>query len=406
MGRDMGRTTAGKPQGRHQYHRLTAVQIRALTRVGRYADGNGLYLVIDRDCLKRWKFIYQTQRRRHELGLGPLRTVTLAQARAAAAALQQIAAQGGDVLATHRQSRRRVTSQPTFTTVAREVHKSHAKSFSNLKHRAQWITTLEQYAFPVCGDTPIDRVDSASVLKILAPIWTAKPETARRVRQRLSTVFAYAKALHYRSGDDPTEGVETTLPKSVREPGSHAALPYAQVPTFVKALRDRPKALAVTKLAFEFLVLTAARANEVLQACWDEIHEDAREWTIPAARMKRRRQHRVPLSGRALEILAQARALGNPTLVFPGGSRRGGLSTGTFLKLLDDMHYGQYTAHGFRSSFRDWAAEQRWPDDVCEFALAHAIRNKAKAAYYRTELVEQRRPLMEAWAMFATSDCS
>jgi integrase len=257
--------------------------------------------------------------------------------------------------------------------------------------------------FPVFGDRPVNTIESSDILKALSPIWTAKPETARRLKQRIKVVLDWARASGFRSGDNPVDGVTKVLPKVRQGPAHHAALAYSLVPAFVESLRAA-EAGEATKLAFEFLILTAARTSEVLGARWEEIDRTSQTWTIPADRIKAGREHRVPLSPRCIELLDRAEAIadGGP-YVFPGRLSKP-LSNMVFLMLLRRLKRNDITAHGFRSAFRDWAAERTSvPRAVCEAALAHVVKDKTEAAYFRSDLLDLRRQLMESWARFATS---
>lgn len=388
-----------KPRGRHPHQRLTAVGAKAAKDAGRYADGNGLYLVVDPSGAKRWILRTVVGGKRRDIGLGSLRLVPLADARTEAARLRRQARSGGDPLLERRRERRTV---PTFKEAALKVHAAHAATFRNAKHKAQWIASLEADVFPVFGSRPVDSIDSSDVLRALSSIWTAKPETARRLKQRIKVVFEWAKASGHRSGDNPVDGVAKVLPKNRQAPAHHSALPFAAVPAFIEELR-LADAGVTTRLAFEFLILTAARTSEVLGARWDEIDWSSKTWTVPANRIKAGREHRVPLTLRCLELLKQAEALadGGP-YVFPGRAQAP-LSNMVFLMLLRRLKREGVTAHGFRSAFRDWAAERtNVPRAVCEAALAHVVKDKVEAAYFRSDLFGQRRVLMETWAAFAT----
>lgn len=386
-----------KPRGKHPEKALTPMRVRAVSEPGRYADGNGLHLVVDRSGAKRWILRTVIRGRRCDLGLGSVALVSLVEAREQAAALRKVARAGGDPLEECRKAR---TVVPTFEQAAHRVHKERADSWKNEKHRAQWITTLETYAFPELGKRRVDHIGTPDVLRVLSPIWLTKPETARRLRQRIRVVLDWAKAAGFRSGENPVEGVKDGLPKQTGLPKHHQALPYDDVRSFVAELRVSDSGLIV-KLAFEFLILTAARSGEVRGATWSEIDLKRRVWTIPAARMKATREHRVPLSDRCIEILSEAKQLKNGgDLVFAGASKGKRLSDMVFTMHLRRMNVAA-TAHGFRSSFRDWAAETTsFPADVCEIALAHTIRNKVEAAYRRGDLFDKRRRLVEAWADF------
>jgi integrase len=389
-----------KGRGKHPDKALTAVQIRNLQQPGRYADGNGLYLVVDPSGAKRWLLRVVVRGRRRDLGLGGLSLVSLSEARETAQSYRKLARQGGDPLDEKRKQRRDI---PTFAQAAEQVHAEHKPSWRNDKHGQQWINTLRQYVLPQIGGTPVDQIDTADVLRVLAPIWLTKPETARRVRQRVGTVLDWARAAGFRSGDNPVGGVAKGLPKQNGRDDHHAALPYADVPDFVQRLQGS-EADELTCLAFEFLILTASRTSEVREARWSEVSEIERLWTVPAERMKAGRVHRVPLSPRSLEILKRAKALGaGSAFVFPGRSRDKPMSNMVFLMLLRRMNQA-ITAHGFRSSFRDWAAESTsFPREVAEMAWAHAVESKVEAAYRRGDLLEKRRQLMEHWADFVAS---
>jgi integrase len=386
----------------HPHQRLTTLRVKAIKQAGRYTDGNGLYLVVNPSGAKQWLLRTVVRGKRCDLGLGSVRLVSLADARAEASRLRKIARDGGDPLAERRRARLIV---PTFKDAAKQVHAKHAATFRNIKHKADWISSLELYAFPLVGDRPINTLTSADALKVLAPIWDTKPETARRVKQRLRTIIAWAKAAGFYTGDNPVENIAHALPKQRRDQDKHfAALPYAQVPKFVERLREAEAAIAV-KLAFEFVILTAARTSEVLGARWEEIDRDTSTWTIPGRRIKAGREHRVPLSTRCLELLDQAAAIrdGSP-FVFPGRYVGRPLSGMALLMLLRRLQRTDITVHGFRSSFRDWCAERTtFPRAVVEAALAHVVENKVEAAYFRSDLFDKRRSLMDTWSAFATT---
>jgi integrase len=385
-----------KRTGKHPEKALSAVQARTLREPGRYADGNGLYLEVDASGAKRWTLRIVIQGRRRDVGLGSTSLVSLAEAREKALTLRKIAREGGDPVAERRKSIRVV---PTFAEAAWKVHAGHKASWKNKKHAQQWINTLQRYVIPVLGELRIDQIDSPEVLKILAPIWLTKPETARRVRQRIGTVLDWAKAAGFRSGDNPVEGVTKGLPKQSDRANHHTALPYSEVPGFIERLRGSGNAEMV-RLAFEFLILTAARTNEVLSATWDEIDLAQGLWTIPPKRMKAGREHRVPLSTHCLKILTRAKKLGSGSnYLFPGSPVRP-LSNMSLLMVLRRMQLDA-TTHGFRSAFRDWAAEQtNYPREVCEMALAHTISDRVEAAYRRSDLLEKRRELMQDWSRY------
>ena len=384
-----------KRTGKHPEKALSAVAVRNLSKPGRYPDGNALYLVVEKTGAKRWILRTLIQGKRSDIGLGGLSLVSLSEAREKAAEYRKVARAGGDPLA---EKRRAKEAALTFADAAERVHSEHKASWKNAKHAQQWINTLRQYANPVIGELALGGIDTPDIMRVLSPIWLAKPETARRVRQRLGTIFDWAKASGFRIGDNPIDGVSKGLPKQTDKDVHHAALPYADVPAFVSRLRTEDDT-DIARLAFEFLVLTAARTGEVLGAQVSEVDLDNKLWTVPANRMKANVEHRVPLSGRSIAILRRAAELGpDSRFVFPGRSRNTPMSNMVFLMTLRRMDV-KATAHGFRSSFRDWAAEAtRFPREVAEMALAHTIDSKVEAAYRRGDLLEQRRVMMNAWA--------
>ena len=293
---------------------------------------------------------------------------------------------------------------PTFEQAARQVHAGHEAGFRNEKHKKQWLSSLAGVT-STCGSKRVDAITSADILAVLSPQWLERPETSRRVLQRLRVIFDWCKAQGYCAGDNPTEGLTKVLPKHRATKAHHAALPYPEVPAFLRALRES-NASVLVKLAFELTVLSATRTSETLLATWSEVDLATQTWTIPGERMKAGVEHRIPLSPRCVEILTEAQALADGShYVFPGRSGTKPLSGMAFLMALRRMGRDDVTTHGFRSSFRDWAAERtNFPRAVCEAALAHTLRDKTEAAYHRTDLFERRRELMTAWAGFATSD--
>jgi integrase len=341
-------------KGRHPERVLSAVKVRNASRAGRYTDGNGLYLVVDPSGAKRWLLRTIVRGRRRDIGLGSATLVGLAEARESAAIMRKIARSGGDPLAEKRRAQR-VT--PTFEEAARSVHNEHTAAWKNPKHKAQWINTLRDYVFPHIGERRVDQLGTPDVLRVLSPIWLTKPETARRVKQRIGTVFDWAKAAGFCTTENPVRGVSKGLPRQSDRREHHKALPYAELPTFISDLRQASVS-EIVQLAFEFLILTAARTNEVLGARWEEIYIKSALWTVPAERMKSGREHQVPLSRRALEIVKRARAMApDGEHIFPSPSGEKPLSNMVFLMALRRMER-QITAHGFRSAFRDWAAER------------------------------------------------
>ncbi|MDA0993522.1 MAG: tyrosine-type recombinase/integrase [Proteobacteria bacterium] len=390
-----------KQTGPHPHNKLSPPAVKALKKPGRYADGNGLYLVVNPSGNKKWILRTVVQGKRTDIGLGGISTTTLAKARKSAAEMREIARDGGNPIEERRKAR---TNAPTFKEAAIVVHEEHSKTWKNEKHAAQWINTLTEYAFSHFGEQRVNQIGTAEVLRALSPIWLTKPETARRVRQRIGTVLDWAKAAGHRSGDNPINGIGKGLPKQPKQKDHHAALPYLDLNSFIFDLRST-QADESTRLAFEFLILTATRTGEVILAEWSEIDLNDNAWTIPASRMKAGREFRVPLSTRCLEILTRAKEIsGGSQYVFPGRSVKKPLSTMVFLMLIRRMGKA-ITAHGFRSTFRDWAAEKtNFPREVCEMALAHSVSDKTEAAYLRGDIFDKRRDLMETWASFACAN--
>ena len=383
-----------KPQGRHPQEALTPAFVRNVSQSGRYCDGHGLFLDVRPSGSRSWIQRLTIRGRRTELGLGGFPLVSLKEARQQAFANRKLARSGGDPLA----EKRRIRSMPTFAYATEQVWNQLRPAWRNRKHPKTWLSSLERYAFPRIGKRPVSEVSSADVLEILTPLWHRKAATAKRVRQRIRAVMEWAVAMELRP-DNPCDRIGSVLGPQ-RDLVQHMqALPHCEVALAietVRASRVRP----VVKLAFEFLVLTAARSGEVRGAVWSEIDQDGAVWTLPAARMKTHREHRMPLCGRALEVLAVARRMGrgNP-LVFPsvGGKQ---LRDMMLSGLLKDLKIAA-VPHGFRSSFRDWAAEEtNHPREVIEAALAHVVRNPVEAAYARSDLFERRRLLMNDWARY------
>ena len=386
--------------GRHPHKALTARTVSTTTEPGRYADGGGLYLLVAPGGSKSWMLRTVVKGRRCDIGLGSVELVSLADGREEARRLRRIARAGGDPLAERRKERRPV---PSFEDAAKVVHSAHAASFKSDKHRKQWLSSLAE-VFKAFGVKRVDAITSADILAALNPHWLTRPETSRRVLQRVRVVFEWCKAQGYRTDDNPTQGLTKVLPKQRVARGHHAALPYQNLPAFVQALREAD-AGDVVRLAFEFTILCASRTSETLNAAWTEIDLEAKTWTIPGPRMKAGIEHRVPLSPRCIKILERTKALsdGGP-YVFPGRSPKKPLSNMVFLMALRRMERRDVTVHGFRSTFRDWAAERtNVPRAVCEAALAHTLRDKTEAAYNRTDLFDRRRDLMTSWSRFATS---
>jgi integrase len=396
-GRELGGATGIRRRKKHPDKALSVLGIRAIEKPGRYADGNGLYLKVDASGAKRWELRTVVRGKRCDIGLGGLKAVSLAEAREEARKYRAMARNEEDPLAEKRRARKVV---PTFRQAAEAVHEDHAKAWKNAKHGDQWINTLKTYAYPVLGDRRVDQIDTPDILKVLSPIWLTKQETARRVRQRIGTVLDWAKAAGFRAGNNPVEEISKALPRQSERKGHHAAMPYVDVPAFVEELRGEEDD-AIPDLAFEFLILTAARTGEVLEAKWEEIDLEQAAWTIPAGRMKAGREHRVPLPPRCIEVLQKAKLLAaGSDFVFPGRSGKKPMSNMVLLMTMRRLK-STYTVHGFRSAFRDWASERtNFPNEICEAALAHIVKDKTEAAYRRGDLFDKRRDLMATWAGF------
>ncbi|HJO65514.1 MAG TPA: tyrosine-type recombinase/integrase [Sphingomonas sanguinis] len=378
--------------------RLSAAAVKAAKEPGRYADGDGLYLMVHPGGSKSWVCRVQKEGKRRDFGLGSVKKVPLAAARERASKVRMQIEAGIDPIA----QRRKEAGIPTFREAALQVFAENKASWKNQKHRAQWLSTLEAYAFPKIGDMSVAEIDGHHARDAVISIWLEKPETARRVRQRINTVIDWAIAKGYRTMPLPIAAMNKSLPRAKAKAAHHTALPYAQVPDFIAHLRQKE---TVSRLAFEALILTAARSGEIRGATWDEINLESAVWTIPPSRMKAGREHVVPLSAAAVDVFRRAaeHREARSELVFPG--QRGGkpLSDMTLTKICRDAKV-EAVPHGFRSSFRDWVAEETdFDGDIAEMALAHTIENKVEAAYRRGNLLEKRRTLMEAWAAYAFS---
>jgi integrase len=387
---------------------LTARTVQTATP-GKHEDGDGLRLVVSPTGAKKWVLRLTVAGRRREMGLGGYPAVGLSQARGRAIEARTQARDGQDPIAARKAEPEAV---PSFAACATSYIEAHAPSWKNLKHKAQWTASLATYAAPFIGTKPVDRVAVDDVLRILAPIWTTKTETAKRVQGRLENILDWATARKYRTGENPARwrghlDMLLARPARVRAVGHHPAMPYGEVPAFLVELAGKP---GVSALALRFLILTACRTGEVIGATWSEIDLEAATWTIPSARMKAKQPHRVPLGAAALAVLeALPRIVGNP-YVFPGVRHGKSISNMALLQLMRGIGYGvggdrgDYVPHGFRSSFRDWAGEvSSFPRDVCEMALAHVVENKVEAAYRRGDLFDKRRAMMTAWEDWCTA---
>ena len=378
--------------------RLSATFVNTVNVPGRYGDGrggHGLSLLVKKASTggfaKSWAQRIRLDGKAANVGLGAYPVVTLARARQRALANARIVSEGRD-------PRDRASRAPTFDQAVEEVIGIHAENWKDGgKSAAQWRASLRDYAGPKIGAKRVDRISTADVMEVLLPIWSTKRETARRVRQRIGAVMKWAVAQSYREDNPAGDAISAALPKNSVRRQHQKALPHAQVAAALQRVRAS-KAHRATALAFEFLVLTACRSGEVRGARWDEVDDAAATWTVPPARMKAKLEHRVPLSDRAAAVLAEARETADKSgLVFPSPTGRV-LSDSTLSKLLRELGVGA-VPHGFRSSFRDWAAERTdVPREVCELALAHVNSDRVEAAYRRSDLFERRRELMTDWA--------
>ena len=404
---------------------LSALKIAKLKEPGMHHDGGGLYLQIRKTMdgvTRSWIYRYRTGRKLRDMGLGPAHTVSLADARRAAEKARGLRQEGTDPIEARQTARAHsavAAHAVSFEEVAARYIQSHRAAWRNAKHVEQWQTTLATYAFPKIGKLPCSAVDTDRVLEVLRPIWTEIPVTADRLRGRIECVLNMAKALGHRSGENPARWkghLAQLLPKRsrVRKKKHHPALPYAQMPAFMAALRDQA---SLGARALEFAILTAARSNEVLGMRWVEFDKDAKVWTVPAERMKGNVPHQVPLSDAALAIIEQMRPAQKISLfVFPGNKEGKSLRGGAMLqviqrmnlkanpKWMDQKQNRPVVPNGFRSTFRDWVADEtNFSDGLAEMALAHALEDETEAAYRRGDQFEKRRKLMAAWAEYALS---
>ena len=379
---------------------LSAQKVKS-AKPGRHGDGRGLFLYVKASGTRSWMLRYQVQGRRRDLGLGPYPDISLAMARERAAEARTLIASGVDPIAKKQQAKPK-----TFKEAALELIENKRHGWKNAKHAAQWTSTLEADVFPKIGRILVAKIETADVMATLNPIWSVKPETANRIRQRIEAVLDYATALGLRTGDNPARWrghLDNLLPKprKVRAIKHHAALPHADIAAFLSDLAERS---GIAANALGFTILTAARSGETRGMTWGEVDLDAATWTIPAERMKAAKEHRVPLSKAAIALLGPRRD--NNALVFESEAKPGKpISNMSMTAVLRRMKRDTITVHGFRSTFRDWAGETTgFPREVIEAALAHGIKDKAEAAYARSDLFDKRRALMDAWANVAITN--
>lgn len=388
-------------------NRLSARSVATNTKRGRYADGGGLYLQISENEAKSWLFRFMLNWKSRQMGLGSLNTVSLAEARESALVCRKLLLDGIDPIE-HRkllrgQAQANAGNIMTFKECADNYISSHSAGWKNVKHTSQWTNTLTKYVYPVFGELPVQAVNTDLVLKVIEPIWKTKTETASRVLGRIASILDWARSRELRKGENPARWkghLQNFLPakSKVQKIKHHAALPYDDMGVFMATLRLQE---GVSARGLEFLILTAGRTSEVIKALWSEIDFDKAVWIIPGDRMKAGKEHRVPLSPAALTVLTELKKAAVNDFVFPGMKRNTSLSNMALLQLLKRMDRADITAHGFRSSFRDWAAEcTAYPHEVAEMALAHAVGNKVEAAYRRGDLFEKRRRIIDDWAAF------
>lgn len=387
---------------------LSARKVETIKRPGMFADGNGLYLQVTNTGAKTWIFRFKLAGRRRDMGLGSAAIVTLADARARALEAKQLVVTGVDPIAARRAATAEAAAQEarqtTFRECAEALIESKRAGWRNAKHAAQWQATLEAYAYPTFGSLPVGEIDTNLVVEVLRPIWNSKTETASRLRGRIEAVLDYAKTRNYRSGDNPARWrghLSHILPsaRSVAEVEHHASLPYVEMPKFWPRLQVSD---GLGARALEFVILTAARSSEALGATWDEIQLDERLWVVPGRRMKGGKEHRVPLSVPAIDLLQKLATIRVNDFVFPGARRGRPLSDMAMAMVLRRQKL-RVTPHGFRATFRTWAAEQTdYAEAVVEAALAHEIPEKVVAAYKRTTLLNLRFGLMREWAIYVT----
>jgi integrase len=388
---------------------LSVRKIAAIREPGYYGDGGGLYLRVTQTGTKAWIFRYSLGGRRRDMGLGTIDVVSLAEARRKAEDARKLVAAGKDPLDAKTEESAAAAVEAakamTFKDATEAYIASHRAGWRNPKHAAQWTATLATYGWPVFGELPVSAIDTGLVMRALEPIWSVKPETASRLRGRIESVLDWAKVRGYRDGENPARWkghLQALLPAKakVAKVEHHAALPYADMPGFMAALRV---ADGMAAKALRFTIMTAARTGETLGATWAEIDLEGRLWTVPAERMKAGKEHRVPLSEPVLELLRDLYEVRQGEPVFPGAIKGKGLSNMALLMALRRLGRADLTAHGFRSTFRDWVAEQtNFPSEVAEMALAHTVGDKVEAAYRRGDLFEKRRQLAEAWGAFCS----
>jgi integrase len=386
-------------------NRLSTLKVARAKRAGMYADGGSLYLRVADGGSKQWVFRYHANGRLRDMHLGPVHTLTLAEARERATEARKLRLDGIDPL-THKRARVAAlraadATAMTFKQCAEGFVKDNEMEWTSAVHRNQWQRSLQAYVYPVLGSLPVAAIDTPLVLRAIKPLWSRAPVTASRVRGRIENVLGWATVHHYRGGSNPAvwKGLlEHALPArtKVAKVEHHEALPYENVGAFMAALRGQD---SVAARCLEFITLTAARSGEAINAVWDEINGAI--WIVPASRMKGGREHRVPLSGAALAVLTSMRAIRDSDYIFPGRFQGRPVGHAVVRRLAKQAAGTDTTVHGLRSTFRDWVAERTSsPREVAEMALAHIVGSDVERAYQRSDLFDKRRRLMDAWALF------
>lgn len=382
-------------------NRLSASAVKAAIKPGSYQDGAGLMLVVKAGGSRSWILRVQVEGKRRDFGLGSAYDVSLAEAREKADALRKLCRAGIDPVEQRKAERLAKLTIPTFKVAAEQTHAEQKSGWRNTKHRGDWLSSLKLYAYPALGELRVDKIDAPAIRDVLLPIWLAKPETARRVRQRIRAIMAWAASKGYRPALDMSV-MDAGLPKQPKKDRHFAAMPWEAVPAFYRTLAAKSE--TVGRMALMFTIATAARSGEVRGATWREVDLEAAVWTIPGERMKAGKQHIVPLSAPALAILKRMAEMqsGKPDApIFPGKQGQP-LSDMSLTKIMRDMDISD-TVHGFRSAFKDWASEAtHFPDAVSEAALAHVDKDKTRAAYRRSDFFNLRKDLMAAWATYLT----
>ena len=389
---------------RHPFNKLTAMTVKKLSKPGKYADGNNLYLQIDISGARRWILRLTVGHRRRDMGLGSTMIVSLEEARQLARLYRGIAKSGGDPFLERQKER---GFKVTFAYCAQKVHELNKPTWKNEKFALQWYSSLENHVLPKIGKLPISQITSSDILNVLSPIWNTRTDTARKLKQRIRLIIKWARAKGFFQGDDPVELAEQALPRKKRSDNHHKSLSYKNISDLIVKIKESKISLP-TQLAIQFTILSACRTSEVLRASWDEIDMQNLIWTIPAKRMKTGKIHEVPISSGMKDILKDAKdKIGSPDYIFSSDQSGKELSNNT-LRLAVQKRLGvDTTIHGMRSSFKDWASETtNFANEVSEMALAHVIPNKTEAAYRRGNLMDKRRHLMQMWSDFINNNQS